>query len=63
MRAIDIAIKYGVDPRTVYNWIKMGCPCSYEKKSPLGKPAVRLNPDEVEAWIAARNADQKGGAA
>lgn len=63
MRAIDIAIKYGVDPRTVYNWIKMGCPCSYEQKTPLGKPVARLNPDEVQAWIDARNAGQKGGEA
>lgn len=56
MRVIDTAIKYGVDPRTVYNWIKMGCPCSYEQKKPLGKPVGNLNPEEVDAWLAARNA-------
>ena len=63
MRAIDIAIKYGVDPRTVYNWIKLGCPCSYEKIKPLGKPVARLNPEEVQEWIDSRNAAKKGGEA
>lgn len=63
MRVIDIAIRYGVDPRTVYKWIKLGCPCSYEKKKPLGKPVVRLNPEAVQAWIEARTAAREGGEA
>ena len=59
---LQIAVNYGVDPRTVYSWIKKGCPCSSDNSKPL-KPAVRLNADEVQAWLDARNAEKKGGVA
>ena len=58
MKVLEIAIRYGVDPRTVYTWIKKGCPCRRERKTPLGRCVVRLDAEAVQAWIDACNADQ-----
>ena len=58
----ETAKRYGVELRTVYSWIKKGCPCQYDNSKPL-KPVARLDVEQVQAWIDARNAEKKGGVA
>jgi len=54
----DIANLLDLDPTTVQNWVKQGCPCDKSTKS---KQPHRFNEGEVLAWMKSRGLSGKVG--
>lgn len=49
MNAREIAERFGVSKKTVYNWVERGLPCY---RQPRGISLVlRFDADEVDRWL------------
>ncbi len=57
-RAGEVAVELGVAEETVRRMVRQGAPCDR-----LGRNIVRLNVDELRAWMAQREAARAAGGA
>lgn len=47
LRISELSKHFSVSERTVFRWIKAGCP-----RLKIGKSGARFNPEDVEQWLA-----------